>query len=211
MSNVLLVQWKKIQQGFTIIELMVSIAVLGVITAIAMPSLSEFLIKMRVDNEIAQLQRMVLTARNTAINLGQNVTLCPLNGSNNCTNNWADELTVFVDLDQDNVFEPNAIVAVAAAPGVPAVSAVAAEIRIKVKKAVNTADTLNYAAVTRITFAPTGLLVGNLNGTFSYCPNGHSELNRAVIISASGRAYQSSDTDNDGEDEDRNNNAITCP
>jgi len=196
MFNFLSVPRRKSQQGFTIMELMVSVAILGIITAIAMPSLSEFRIKMRVDNEIAQLQRMVLTARNTAVNLGQNVTLCPLNGSNICINNWEGELSVFVDLDQDNIFEPGAV---------------PAEILIKVKKAANTTDTLNYAAVTRITFAPTGLLVGNLNGTFSYCPNGYSNLNRAVIVSPSGRTYQSSDTDNDGEDENRNNNAITCP
>jgi len=176
---------------------MVSIAVLGVVTAIAMPSLSEFRVKMRVDNEIAQLQRMVLTTRNTAINLEQNVTLCPLNGSNTCTNNWAGELTVFVDLDQDNVFEPGAV---------------PAEILIKIKKAVSTTDTLNYTGFSRITFASTGLLLINSgSGTFSYCPNGYSHLNRAVIVSPSGRTYQSTDTDNDGEDEDRNNSAITCP
>jgi len=196
MFNFLSVQRRKIQQGFTIMELMVSVAILGIITAIAMPSLSEFRVKMRVDNEIAQLQRMVLTARNTAVNLGQNVTLCPLNGSNICINNWEGELSVFVDLDQDNIFEPGAV---------------PAEVLIKVKRAINTADTLNYAAVTRITFTPTGLLANGLNGTFSYCPNGNNNLNRAVVVSPSGRTYQSIDTDNDGEDEERDGTAITCP
>ncbi|MEY8215432.1 MAG: GspH/FimT family pseudopilin [Colwellia sp.] len=210
MSTILSVQWRKIQQGFTIIELMITIAILGIMTAISMPSLNEFLVGMRVDNEINQLQRMVLTARNAAVNLGQNVTLCPLNQNNNCTNNWSGELTVFVDLNQDNIFNPNDVAAVAAAPGVPAVSAVTAEILIKIKKAIKAVDTLNYAAVTLITFTPTGLLSNGLDGTFSYCPNGYTNLNRAIVISPSGRTYQSTDADNDGEDEDRNNNAITC-
>ena len=181
-------------KGFTIIELMIGIAVLGIITAIAMPTLNQFLVKMRIDNEVSQLYRLVLSARNSAINMERNVTLCPLSGTNTCTNAWGGELSVFIDLDNDNIFEP-----------------ANNEALLKVKPAIQNNDTLTYAGFSRITFAPTGQLSAALNSTFVYCPQGFDDLGRAVLLSASGRAYQSSDIDNDGQDEDRNGNEVDCP
>ncbi|MCW8832485.1 MAG: prepilin-type N-terminal cleavage/methylation domain-containing protein [Colwellia sp.] len=87
MSRIFLAKFKHPQQGITIIELMVSIAVLGIITAIAMPSLNQFLAGMRVDNEISQLHRLILSTRNTAVSKELNVTLCPLDNTNTCSNN----------------------------------------------------------------------------------------------------------------------------
>jgi len=181
--------------AFTIIELMVGVAVLGILTAIAMPSLNQFLVSMRVDNEISQIHRLVLSARNSAVSMGFNVTVCPLNVANTCAaNSWNNELSVFIDLDNDNIYEP-----------------ANNEALLKVKSAVTNNDTLTYAGFSRITFAPTGLLAAALNSTFLYCPQGFDDLGRAVVLSASGRAVQSSDVDNDGIDEDRNGNDITCP
>ncbi len=180
--------------GFTVIELMVGVAVLGIITAIAMPSLNQFLVSMRVDNEISQIHRLVLSARNSAINMEQNVTVCPLNVANSCTNSWGNELSVFIDLDSDNVYEP-----------------LNNEVLLKVKPAIQNNDTLTYAGFNRITFAPTGQLATALNSTFIYCPQGFNDLGRAVRLSASGRAFQTSDVDNDGIDEYRNGNEVGCP
>ncbi len=180
--------------AFTLIELMVGVAVLGIITAIAMPSLNQLLVSMRVDNEISQIQRLVLSARNSAVSMGFNVTICPLDVNNNCTNNWGNALSVFIDLDNDNIYEP-----------------ADDEALLKVKSALTTNDTLTYAGFSRITFAPTGTLATVLNSTFLYCPQGSGNLGRSVVVSASGRAIQSSDVDNDGIDEDRNGVDIACP
>lgn len=180
--------------GFTIVELVIGMAVLGIITAIAMPSLNQFLVTMRIDNEISQIHRLVLSARNSAISMERNVTLCPLNATNTCTNTWGGELSVFIDLDNDNIYEP-----------------ANNEALLKVKPAIQNNDTLTYAGFNRITFAPTGQLSAALNSTFIYCPQGFNDLGRAVFLSTSGRAYQSSDVDGDGKDEDRNGNEIACP
>lgn len=180
--------------GFTIVELIIGIAVLGIITAIAMPSLNQFIVNMRIDNEISQIHRLVLSARNSAISMERNVTLCPLNGTNTCTNTWGGELSVFIDLDNDNVYEP-----------------ANNEALLKVKPAIQNNDTLTYAGFSRITFAPTGQLSAALNSTFIYCPQGFNDLGRAVLLSASGRAYSTSDVDGDGKDEYRNGNEVACP
>ncbi len=179
--------------GFTIVELMISLAVLGIIIAIAMPSLTTFIVSMRVDNEISQLHRLVLTARNSAINMEQNVTLCPLNSSNICSTNWDKQLSIFIDLNNNNVYEP-----------------ASNETLIKVKQAANSDDTLTYAGFSRITFTPTGQLAGALNSIFRYCPNNYADLSRAVVVTRSGRSYQSSDLDSDGKDEIRGGAEVVC-
>jgi type IV fimbrial biogenesis protein FimT len=56
-------RYKK-QIGFTLIELMVGVAILAIISTLALPNLNQFLVEMRVDSEISKLNRMIITARN---------------------------------------------------------------------------------------------------------------------------------------------------
>ncbi|WP_284242998.1 GspH/FimT family pseudopilin [Thalassotalea insulae] len=177
-------------QGFTLIELLISISILGVLLAIGVPSLSEYMVQTRVDSQIAELHRLVLTARNTAINSGKNVTICPLS-EGSCTGNWKAELSVFTNEDDDTKYDA------------------ADEDIVKVKGKVESGDTLKFNQA-RITYTPTGRLVSGANSLFSFCPSNYAELSRGVSISLSGRIYTTQDTDNDGKDEDRDGNEISC-
>lgn len=186
----------KLQKGFTILELLVSIAIVGILISVAAPKLSEFTVKLRVDNEVSELQRLVLSARNTAINTGRYVTLCPLNGSV-CGTNWANELSVFANNDSTLVNNQN--------------YDSANEELIKVKGEVTTGDSLTFSD-TIIRFAPTGRVLSGGNGKISYCPQGDLSFSRGLEISLSGRVYATSDLDDDGKDEYRNASAteVSC-
>ena len=96
----------RIKQGFTLVEVIVAIAVVGILSAIALPSMGDFLVKMRVDNEISEMQRLLLTARNIAINTGKNTTVCPLSGKN-CTSNWQNKISVFTNSKYNIPFKNN--------------------------------------------------------------------------------------------------------
>jgi len=184
----------KKHDGFTLIELMVGVAMLGIISAIALPNLNEFLIKMRTDNQISELNRMILTARNTAVNMGQTTTLCPLAADNSCSNNWGDQLSVFIDLDNDEVFD-----------------LVDGETLVKIKAAIGDMDRLQYSQNEPVTYEATGL-ISTTNGDFVFCPEDEAGWNRGISIGASGRATSSSDLDGDDDDEFRAtpNSAIVC-
>lgn len=181
-----------LQRGFTLVELMIAIAIVAMLSAIALPSMNSFLVKMRVDNEISEMQRLLLTARNMAINTGKNTTVCPLSAGA-CTTNWQDDVSVFTN-DVNSLVNGNAFAA--------------NDELIKVKEAIKSGDKLQYSQKSVI-YTPAGRLLTTA-ASFSYCPKGEANSSRGIDVSVSGRSYTSSDTDNDDKDEDRNGDEITC-
>lgn len=180
--------------GITLIELMVSTGLASLLTAIAIPNFSDFIVQLRVDNEISTLSRLLFSARNHAINNGHNVIVCPLKTDGSCTTQWHNELSVFIDLNNNQRFDSNNN-----------------EILIRTKPAIFADDILIYGKHrTKITYQPTGQLYGLSNGTLKYCPKGFSDKSRGIVIARSGRLYATSDNNLDGIDETRSNNIISC-
>lgn len=180
--------------GFTLTELLIGVAILGLLTAIALPSLNEFITQSRVKNEIGEIHRLILSARNNAINSGRNVTICPLS-SNKCSTNWTNEISVFINNDNtlanNIVYDSNN------------------EDLVKIKGAISAGDSIIFNQAS-IIFSPTGRLVSGANSKISYCPKEYSDLSRGVEISLSGRAYTTSDINDDGKDEYRDGSTVSC-
>lgn len=152
-------------KGFTLVELMVTIAIVGILSLIALPSMSSFLVKMRVDNEISEMQRLLLTARNMAVNTGKNTTVCPLSGTPMvCTNNWQNEISVFTN-DLNTLATNNTF----AAP----------DELVKVKEAIKAGDKLQYTQISVI-FTPAGRIVTTA-ASFSYCAKGDTDNFRGFV------------------------------
>ena len=188
--------------GFTLPEVLIAVSILGILSAIAMPNISEFMIKNRVDNEISSLHRLILNARNAAVNTGKNVTVCPLT-NNICSTDWQAELTVFTNdtdtLADNNIYNNDG----------DEVNGSADEKIIKVKAATLSSDNLQYTD-TLIIFSPTGKATSGGNSTFTYCPSENVSHARSLYLSLSGRVYESNDNDNDGIDENRSNVKVSC-
>lgn len=184
----------KRQKGITLLELMASVAITSILTAIALPNMNDFVVQMRVNDEISMLQRLLLVARNSAINSGERVIICPLTSSGRCTTDWHKELSVFIDNNNNKTF-----------------NAANNERLLVTKSAIKTGDKLIYGkGRVMVAYQPSGHLTGLSNGTFRYCPLGHEDKSRGIVIARSGRFYASSDIDNDSRDETRMNKEITC-
>ncbi|WP_057832289.1 GspH/FimT family pseudopilin [Colwellia sp. TT2012] len=87
----------KLCQGMTLIELMLSIGITSILTTLALPNFNDFIVQLRVDNEISRLSRLLLTARYHAISSDTNVIICPIASNGACSSNWHEELSVFID------------------------------------------------------------------------------------------------------------------
>jgi type IV fimbrial biogenesis protein FimT len=184
--------------GFTLIEVLVSLAILTSLTAIGIPSLLDFTVKLKVDNEISHLYRLLLTARNSAINSGQATTVCPLDKSNQCSSDWSKPLYVFNDINDNKQFEPNNNEKV-----------------ISMKAAINEQDKLQYGKNRiGVTYTSTGHLSGwGQNGTFKYCPKNHANKSRGIIVATSGRlykSYQATKGKHKGKDKNRSGTVNIC-
>jgi type IV fimbrial biogenesis protein FimT len=180
--------------GMTLIELMVSLSITSILTTIALPNFNDFIVRLRVDNEISRLSRLLLTARNHAISNQANVIICPLTDNGGCSTNWHEELSVFVDNNGNGQFD-----------------SANNELMVSKKSPIVATDILIYAKTrTKITYQPTGHLFGLSNGTLRYCPKDHKDKSRAIVVARSGRFYASADSNHDGIDETRSNQIIKC-
>jgi type IV fimbrial biogenesis protein FimT len=181
--------------GFTIIEAMVAMAVLLTLIAIGIPSLNDFIVRTRVDNEISILHRMLLLARNSAINNELYVTICPLNSKAECSGDWRNEISVFSDINKNRLYEPSK-----------------GESILKIKPAIKNDDKLQYGKNRNaLIYGPTGhLVIWGGNATFKYCPKNHADKSRGIVVSTSGRVYETIYNDKHSQDTNRSGKVLIC-
>jgi type IV fimbrial biogenesis protein FimT len=162
--------------GFTLIELMITVAIVSILAGIAVPSFREMLRQNRATSLANELATSLNLARSEAIKRGTVVSVCKsgnvTNASPTCstTANWQDGWLIFVDKGTAGTFD--------------AVS----DTRLKIgqpssNSAVITGDT-TFADY--IAYHPSGMSKGSglPNGSFHICADG---VKRKLTISATGR------------------------
>ena len=153
-------------KGFSLVDLIVALALMIIIIAIGVPSLAQMLDLARAESNIRKLQQTLMLARNNAISLGRRVTVCALE-DNQCSNNWQKGVSVFTDSGDLNKLD-----------GIDKLIYTTGQFDPK--------DIIKYNR-TSIRFQPDGLASGT-NGTLKYCPSSAlSPYSKAVIINQSGR------------------------
>lgn len=157
--------------GFTLIELMVTLAIASILAVVAAPGLSNFLENgraFRAANTVAAAARF---ARAEAVNMQSPVVLCGRNAStDNCsgTTTWSTGLLVFVDSNRNGSRDANERVLKTTAP-------------------FDARDTV-LSTLARLTFTPEGRAQNMTALTFRYCPSSAtSPYSRAVTVSGAGR------------------------
>lgn len=78
----------QIQRGFTLVELMVTITVLGILLAIAVPSFTDAVLGSKLSSYANNLLASTYLARGEAIKRNSVVNLCASSNGTSCTGNW---------------------------------------------------------------------------------------------------------------------------
>jgi type IV fimbrial biogenesis protein FimT len=78
-----------LKRGFTLIELMVTIAVLGVLFAVAIPGFQRIVVNNRMASQANDLISALSLARSEAVKRAANVTVCASSNGSTCTGTWA--------------------------------------------------------------------------------------------------------------------------
>jgi type IV fimbrial biogenesis protein FimT len=150
--------------GFTLVELMVTVAVVAILLAMGAPQLGAFLNKQRVAADADALGTAIRQARSEALKRSGPVSVCALPATFNptapaCaangTTNWSNGWLVFIDYGTAGVLDTGDTV-------------------LRVVQHNPSASTVLYNSGASITVMPNGLLQGFNNGTFYLSPGNAS-------------------------------------
>jgi type IV fimbrial biogenesis protein FimT len=160
--------------GFTLIELMVTIAIIGIVALIGIPAFSDFILNNRIRGQTSDFVVQLTHARSEAMRTATRVTVCPGTAGGCSGSNWENGWVVFVDANANAAVDSGETV-------------------IGVGAALDGGNTLRSATFsTYISFrhdgGSTSIAGGGLAGSFALCDSrGYGDNARAIAVSASGR------------------------
>lgn len=97
--------FSKKNAGFTLIELIVTVTVMGIISAIAVPSMIGMLKRMEAQSVAASLQSFLVSGRQNALIYQSTTTLCVANDNNQCVPSGGNILLSFIDKNANDSFD----------------------------------------------------------------------------------------------------------
>ncbi len=165
-------------KGFTIIELMVTIAVVGVLSATTIPALGEFLRNSGLKSTAFDLVGAITMARSEAVKRGSRTVMCrsedpyaaePVCGGGD--NDWSTGWLVFIDEDNDDDFEVGTDILLTVGEGAP--------------EGIDLHS--NDAADAVLTFRPDGSIAGAATARFALCDLRGAPHGKLINVTRVGR------------------------
>lgn len=164
-------------KGFTLIEVMITIAILGVLLSLAAPAFSSLLTSTRLTSEINALTSDISRARNEAAKRGMRVSICVSTTGTGCASSgttWGSGWIIFEDPNANGALDTG-------------------ETIIKIAPALATGDTLTTSGFPNaqfVTFQAFGGLAPSTAGSFTLCASGY-KTGRKVDVAITGRPLTS--------------------
>jgi type IV fimbrial biogenesis protein FimT len=154
------------QQGFTVLELMITLVIAGILMGIGVPSMLQFIKNDRLTSYRNTLFTDLIQARSTSVQLNQPVTVCVSSNGTSCTSgSFQDGWIIANDSNNNGVIESTEL--------------------IKVQQAIQN-DVNFFSSLTSITFDSRGFSP-NSRGSISVCDSRGIDFGQVITISVTGR------------------------
>lgn len=178
--------------GFTAVELMISLAIVSILTAIAIPNLKDLYYRNMARDAIFRITHLVSRARSEAVTKALTTTLCPSTDGRQCSGNWQDGVLLFTDKNSNRKLDPDDEVLRFQSPFIE-------QGKLQWNSLGNT-----------LQFSSIGMPRGTV-GSFIYCPaENRPEFGKASVLSFQGKLRKGTDSNKDGIDETSKGNNIRC-
>ena len=166
----------KKQSGYTLLELTVTAALVAIIFAIAIPSMTTFNQNDRLTTNINTLIGHLAYARSEAVKRSVQVAVCASNDGTTCSGGWDDGWIVFIDADGNNSFD-------------------AGEEVVRTHQDLGGNNTLTATGIgTQIIYDDRGFVTAASVGSLQLCDNRSGPHGKTVRITTTGRVRLESDT-----------------
>jgi len=171
----------RLQRGFTLLELMVTLAVAAIVFSFAVPGFQQMVQRNRVITYTNNFIATVNYARSEAIRRASPVSICASADGTTCNGTWSQGWIVFVNTDGDN-------------PAI--VDAGGGEPVLKVQEALAVQYTMtpDAAFANDVTYDQNG--AARATGVLAVCYAGNLERSRAIVVTRL-RPRVATDTDGD--------------
>ena len=167
------------QCGFTVLELMVTVSIAGLLLVTGIPSFQNFSQQQHIKAAVASLQNDLMIGRSEAVHLNARVVSCPGSPVNGCSGDteWSDGWIVFADSNADRQHQPG-------------------EFILRHGHGFENLRIVSSTGRTSIRFFPDGSTPGS-NGNITFCGLGGPDQARKLIISNLGRVRREAAPDMD--------------
>jgi type IV fimbrial biogenesis protein FimT len=188
-------------RGFTMMELLITLAVAAILLGIAAPNFRSAVQQVQQENRVIELTGALNFARSEAIKRASRVSVCARATDTACGTDWNNGWLVFIDNST------NAGVIDATETILRLAAALPVGLNVS-NKAITTgaADAIQRSFVR---FGPRGLSSWRGAGTFTFCDDRGVSAARAINVSMSGDVRQAR-ADDTGSLHDAFGNAVTC-
>ena len=157
--------------GFTLLELLIVVGMVGLLMAFGIPAMSSFAKNDRLSTQINTLVGHLAYARSEAVTRSQQVGLCPSSDMSSCSgNNWADGWILYIDTDGNLLYSSG-------------------EEILRAKQMLSGSNTLTSTFVGSFVYDNRGFSATG-TGTFSLCDDRGTANMKSISISNTGRVRQ---------------------
>jgi type IV fimbrial biogenesis protein FimT len=163
----------RLERAFSLHETLVTLAVIGTVSAVAVPSLQQLITSQRMSTGVNSLVTALHLTRSEAIKRNKNAVLCPSTDGRACRNSgagdtaWEEGYLLYIDRDGNHEFDAD-------------------ETAVRLFGATEGLYIRSSEHRDHVTYQPDGRASGS-NLSFTFCDKHGRGTPRAVIVSNSGR------------------------